>query len=58
MVARELANAGKTVKVIDRRKHIAGNCYDYWKDGEQKPYFNLNEKVPKGGNTASQDMMD
>jgi len=33
VVARELANAGKTVKVIDRRKHIAGNCYDYWKDG-------------------------
>lgn len=27
--ARELADAGFHVEVIDRRDHIAGNCYDY-----------------------------
>lgn len=32
MVARELANRGNKVTVIDRRNHIAGNCYDYWCD--------------------------
>ncbi len=26
--ARTLADAGKSVKVIERRGHIAGNCYD------------------------------
>lgn len=33
MVARELANRGNKITVIDRRNHIAGNCFDYWKDG-------------------------
>lgn len=28
-VAREAADAGKTVVVLDRRSHIAGNCFDY-----------------------------
>jgi UDP-galactopyranose mutase len=27
--ARELANAGFDVDIIDKRNHIAGNCYDY-----------------------------
>lgn len=29
VVARELADSDYTVTVIDRRDHIAGNCYDY-----------------------------
>lgn len=29
VVARELAEAGSQVTVIDKRDHIAGNCYDY-----------------------------
>lgn len=29
VAARELADAGRKVKVIDRRSHIAGNAYDY-----------------------------
>ena len=29
VIARELANAGHTVRVIDSRDHIAGNAYDY-----------------------------
>jgi UDP-galactopyranose mutase len=29
VVARELANAGHSVRVIEARSHIAGNCYDY-----------------------------
>lgn len=29
VIARELAEAGHTVTVIDKRWHIAGNCYDY-----------------------------
>ena len=29
VIARELANDGYTVKVIDQRNHIAGNAYDY-----------------------------
>ena len=33
MVARELANRGNKVTVIDRRSHIAGNCYDCWHNG-------------------------
>ena len=28
-IARELAEAGHTVDVIDRRNHVAGNAYDY-----------------------------
>ena len=30
--ARELADAGHTVTVIDKRYHIGGNAYDYWND--------------------------
>lgn len=30
--ARELANAGHEVDVIDKRDHIAGNCFDYVHD--------------------------
>lgn len=29
VVARELAEAGKKVLVIDKRDHVAGNCYDF-----------------------------
>jgi UDP-galactopyranose mutase len=29
VIARELAEAGYNVTVIDKRNHIAGNCYDY-----------------------------
>lgn len=29
VIARELAEAGHTINVIDQRDHIAGNCYDY-----------------------------
>lgn len=29
VIARELAEAGHQVEVIDKRDHIAGNCYDY-----------------------------
>lgn len=29
VIARELADAGHKVTVIDKRPHIAGNCYDY-----------------------------
>ena len=29
VIARELANAGHTVRVIDSRDHIGGNAYDY-----------------------------
>lgn len=32
VVARELAEAGHTVKVIDQRNHIAGNAYDQTND--------------------------
>ena len=31
--ARELSNAGKTVSVIDKRDHIAGNVYTYKCEG-------------------------
>lgn len=29
VIARELANAGYNIYMIDKRNHIAGNCYDY-----------------------------
>jgi UDP-galactopyranose mutase len=29
VVARELALKGKKVLVIDKRDHVAGNCYDF-----------------------------
>jgi UDP-galactopyranose mutase len=29
VIARELAEAGEQVVVIDKRNHIAGNAYDY-----------------------------
>lgn len=29
VIARELAEAGKTVKVVDSRDHVAGNCHTY-----------------------------
>lgn len=29
-LARALAEKGESVTVIDRRDHIAGNCYDYF----------------------------
>lgn len=29
VIARELAEAGHTIHVIDKRDHIGGNCYDY-----------------------------
>ena len=32
MYARELADAGFQVDVIDKRSHVAGNCYDYVHD--------------------------
>lgn len=32
VVARELADAGRRVRVIDRRPHIAGNAYDEYDD--------------------------
>ena len=32
VVAREMAEAGFFVDVIDQRDHIAGNCYDYVDD--------------------------
>ena len=47
-----------TLEIDGKKRTVVMYRNDYWKDGEQKPYFNLNEKVPKGGNTASQDMMD
>jgi UDP-galactopyranose mutase len=28
-IARELANKGYTITIIEKRNHIAGNCYDY-----------------------------
>jgi UDP-galactopyranose mutase len=31
-VARELADKGYKIKVIEKRNHIAGNCYDYVND--------------------------
>tara|TARA_R100001463_G_scaffold14422_3_gene37926 strand:- start:659 stop:892 length:234 start_codon:yes stop_codon:yes gene_type:complete len=48
-----------TLEIDGKKRTVVMYRNDYWKDGEQKPYFNLNEKVPKGGSTAgSQDMMD
>jgi UDP-galactopyranose mutase len=32
VVARELADHGYGVSIIDRRNHVAGNCYDYVSD--------------------------
>ena len=32
VIARELAEAGHTVTVIDKREHVAGNAYDYIND--------------------------
>lgn len=32
VVARELADHGYEVSIIDRRDHVAGNCYDYVSD--------------------------
>ena len=32
VIARELANKGHICDIIDRRKHIGGNCYDYTND--------------------------
>lgn len=29
VIARELAEAGHDIQMIDKRNHIAGNCYDY-----------------------------
>jgi len=29
VIAERLASEGKTVKIIDKRSHIGGNCYDY-----------------------------
>ena len=29
VLAREAAEAGRKALVIDKREHIAGNCYDY-----------------------------
>ena len=29
VIARELADSGHEVIIIDKRPHIAGNCYDY-----------------------------
>lgn len=29
VVARELAEQGKKVLVVDKREHIGGNCFDY-----------------------------
>ena len=29
VIAERLASSGETVLVIDQRKHVAGNCYDY-----------------------------
>jgi UDP-galactopyranose mutase len=29
VIARQLAKAGHTISIIDKRDHIAGNCYDY-----------------------------
>lgn len=33
--AREMADAGKSVLVIDKAPHIAGNCYDYMFGGQR-----------------------
>lgn len=33
VIARELAEAGHTITVIDQRPHIGGNCFDYTVDG-------------------------
>ncbi len=33
VAARLLAESGLKVDVIDKRNHIAGNCYDYYEDG-------------------------
>lgn len=30
IIARELANAGKSVLVLERREHVAGNAYDFY----------------------------
>ena len=32
VVARELAESGFKITVIDKRNHIAGNCYDYFNE--------------------------
>lgn len=34
VMARELTDAGKSVLVIDKRKHIGGNCYTEKRDGQ------------------------
>lgn len=33
-VARQLLDRGKRVLVVEKREHIAGNCYDEWQDGQ------------------------
>ena len=30
VVARQLAEANEKVRIIERRNHIGGNCYDEW----------------------------
>jgi len=44
VVAREAAEVGKSVLVIDKRNHVAGNCYDYehssgFRVAEYGPHF-------------------
>jgi len=39
VIARELTDNGKKCLVIDRRSHIAGNCYDVYENGIYKSLF-------------------
>jgi hypothetical protein len=62
-VFRNTSKAGKvyysgTLEIDGTKRTIVMYRNDYWKDGEQKPYFNIHEKVPKGSATPSATMED
>ena len=47
-IAERIANElDEEVLIIEKRNHIAGNCYDFYKDNEEDKIYKINSEIHK-----------